>query len=478
MEFDLTKPYCFYFSELAKIPHGSLNEKAVSDYIVAFAQSHNLRYKQDELENVIIYKAASSGYEEAEPLMIQAHIDMVCEKNADYEHDFLTDPLVLYSENGFLKAQGTTLGADDGSGVAMMLAVLAAADLAHPPLECVFTSQEEIGLIGALALKAEDFQARRLISLDGGGEVSTMLSAAGGCMTSIKIPLTRVSNEKPTYRLAIRGLLGGHSGMEINKERGNANKLMARLLVEAKSQGCDITLVSFDGGLKDNAIPRECEAIFVSSSQEEQLAQQFTNSAGGILGELKWSDADFRIEFEKTTISGICLDAAVSEKICNFVYLAPNGFKARSLAIAGLTLTSLNLGVTKTEKACFIANFAIRSAVESAIDDLALQLRVLAGYAEAEVSVSARYPGWDYNPKSPLRDKLAAAVKAVSGEELELEAAHGGSECGVFSRLLPGVDIILIGPKADDVHTPQERMDLASFDRTYQILCHVLAACK
>ncbi|MFI3284113.1 MAG: M20/M25/M40 family metallo-hydrolase, partial [Erysipelotrichaceae bacterium] len=266
MKFDISKPHCYYFNEICKIPHGSYNEKALSDYIVQFAKDLGLKWKQDEMWNVIVYKDKNGDYSD-ESLILQAHIDMVCEKNKSTVHDFEKDPIKLYvDEEGWLHADGTTLGADDGHGCAYMMAILADKEMKHPALECVFTVQEEVGLCGSMIIKKEDLKSNRMVSLDGGGEVTTSLcSAAGARVKLIKTIETKV-NTKPAYTLSVLGLLGGHSGGEIHKEKGNSNKLLVRILMELKLAGCDVELGFIEGGLKANAIPREATCIFASDT--------------------------------------------------------------------------------------------------------------------------------------------------------------------------------------------------------------------
>ena len=272
MNFQLTNEPRRYFYELTQIPHGSANEQALSDYLVTFAKTHNLAYIQDDMWNVIIRKPASAGYEHKPYLTIQAHMDMVCEKHTDTVHDFTKDPLHLYvDEENILHAEGTTLGADDGTGVAYMLAILADDTLEHPPLECIFTVQEEIGLVGAMHLKADDVLGRRMISLDGGGETRTLLSSAGGCRVKIQKKLRRTSVQKPSYQLNVRGLSGGHSGGEIAKEKGNSIHLTARVLYELQQP---VLLQNITGGLKENAIARECTTVFKCDMPFEVLQEK------------------------------------------------------------------------------------------------------------------------------------------------------------------------------------------------------------
>ena len=474
MEFDLNKRHCFWFNELCKIPHGSSNEKELSDHIAQYAEKKGFRYIQDELYNVIVYMPGSKGYEESAPLMIQAHMDMVCEKNKDIDHDFLKDPLDLYVEDGYLKARGTTLGADDGMGVAYMLSIMEDEDLEHPPLELVFTTQEEIGLVGSLILKKEYFKAKRVISLDGGGEVVTSVSSAGGCVFKATKKIKREKDERQAYNLSIRGLSGGHSGGEIDKEKGNANVLAARML---KELGEDVCLSRINGGLKDNAIPRECDVIFFSTLDHDTLKERLDKSAGAISEELRDSDGGFYYVLSQSD-DHEAMSADDSRDILDFIYLAPNGFMHRSLVIEGLTITSLNLGVIETKDDEVIMDISIRSAIESAIDDLVGRLGVLAQRLSFEHSTSARYPGWNYKKESKMRVLFKEALKEVTGQDLLEVASHGGCECGVFNSLLDGADIITLGAKTYDIHTPDERLDLASFDTSYAVLKNIIERSK
>ena len=477
MEFDLTKRHCFYFNETTRIPHGSFNEKALSDYIVEFAKNNGLRYVQDASYNVVVYKEASAGYEDKEPLILQAHIDMVCEKNKDSSHNFETDPLDLYVEDGLLKARGTTLGADDCAGAAYMLAILEDKNLAHPALECIFTTMEEVGLIGATRLDKNVFTAKRMISLDGGGETSTMLTSAGGCRCDIKRDLKWSENSDACYSLAIRGLAGGHSGGEIHKEKGNANQLAIRVLKEAMIAGCDVTLVDYNGGLKENAIPRESDIIFASPTSLEVLQKAILASEAAIKEELEFSDAGFAVEFEQIETVNKKMSKETSDDVIDYVYLMPNGFQHRSMAIEGLTITSLNIGVVETKEDQIVLHVSLRSAIDSGMDNLINILSSLAKRTGFVVETGARYPGWNYSTVSPMRDTFARVVKEIYDQDLVLIAAHGGCECGVFKGFEPEMDIISVGPKCAYIHTPDEQLDLASFDRTYTLLCTIIAAC-
>ena len=333
-KFDLSKPYCFYFNEISKIPHGSFDEEKIADYIYEFGHKSGLQTIRDEFNNIIIYKDASKGYENSAPLLLQAHLDMVCEKNGDSDHDFKKDPLDLYVEDGWLKARGTTLGADDGAGVAYILSILADNTLKHPKLECVFTVQEEVGLYGALNLNTSLIKSRRMISLDGNGEVTTAITSAGGCVVTQSLDLKFIPNDKPCYKLFITGLSGGHSGNDIHLEKGNANKLAFRILEEL---GGDINLISVHGGLKDNAIPRECEIEFSSSLPFETIDKAVEQSVIDIGKELEFSDNQFECSIYQIDKVDKVIDSTLSKQIIDYVFLLPNGHKHRSMAIEGLT---------------------------------------------------------------------------------------------------------------------------------------------
>ena len=477
MEFDLTKPYCYYFNEICKIPHGSYHEKTISDYVVSFAKEHHLRYIQDAMWNVVIYKDASDGYRDYDPVMLQGHLDMVCEAVAGLDFDFETQPIETYvDEEGRLRAKGTTLGADDGMGVAQMLAILADDSLKHPPLECVFTVQEEVGLCGALAMDKSLLHSHRMISLDGGGEVVTGISSAGGIQAVNTIACTFKKQSNHCYQLKVTGLSGGHSGGEIHKEKGNANKLVARILKEMMNDGVDVSLVSFNGGAKDNAIPRESIAIFASKNDAEYLKDLVKEKTEKISVEFEHSDPGFQTIFESAETCNECMDQTSTKHVIDYLYLLDNGFQHRSMAIEGLTLTSLNLGIVKTEGTDVICNSSIRSALEEAIDDDVDHIKCLASYTGGNVETMARYPAWNYGPNSKMRETFKKVFASLyDGKHLQENAGHGGLECAVFTQVDGGMDIITCGPVSHGCHTPDEFLDLASFDRAYTLLTTIIA---
>ena len=478
MEFDLNKRYCYYFNELAKIPRGSRNEKAASDWVCEFAKAHGLTYKQDHVWNVYVEKPATPGYENADPLILQAHLDMVCEKNQDSDHDFTKDPLDLYvDENGWLRACGTTLGCDDGYGVAYMMAILESNDIPHPALQCWFTTMEEIGLFGAKEIKAEDIHAKQLINLDGGGETQTAVSSAGGVNIAIIKNLEFEPNTEATYALRLRGLKGGHSGGLIHMELGNSIIIAATILKEAELEGHPLQLVSFNGGMKFNAIPREADVVFTAAEDETDLKAEIEKKAAEIAEQLEFSDPDFRIVFEKLDTADKRMTAKCSEDILNYVYLTPNGFQHKSMAIEGLTLASSNLGVVTTNGDIFRGDVLARSAIDSYNESNGWRMHLLGKMCDMDVQVTDRFSSWNYAAESRLRDIYADVLKK-QGRELITEATHGGLETGVFKGLVPDMDIICCGPVAEGAHTPDERLDLESFDRAWKILLDILAACK
>ena len=477
MEFDLNKRYCYYFNELVKIPHGSRNEKAVSDYVCAFAEQHGLVWHQDSVWNVTVDKPASPGYEDCPPVILQAHMDMVCEKNNDSDHDFENDPLDLYVEDGWLHARGTTLGADDGTGVAYMLAILEDDTLAHPPLECIFTTMEEIGLVGASYLRKEDLHGHRYISLDGGGVSVTATSSAGASDTYISADLEYTAAAGDPYVLTVKGLIGGHSGGQIHLERGNANIIAGRLLKEAQMKGVDITLCSLHGGMKENAIPREAVFAFVSGSTPEDVRKAIAASAADIKKELEFSDPGLLIEVTDGPETERVIARGISDALLNFLYLMPNGFQHRSLVVEGLTTASLNLGVIRTENDTVWYKVMIRAAEDSARFDLGNKLAVLGGLLGLKVTVEPGYSGWAYSETSFLRT-LYRSLCEERGLEYKERATHGGLECGIIKGLDPEMDIITFGPISEAIHSPDEKLELQSFDDAYELLCALLAACR
>lgn len=461
------------FEEFSAIPHGSFNEKGIADYIENFAISHNLKYVRDSMHNVVIYKDATAGYEDHEPVMLQGHTDMVCEKNNDTDFDFEKDGLNLYVDDGWLKAKGTTLGADDGVAVAQMLVILESDTLKHPALECVFTVQEEVGLIGAMYLKADYFKSKRMIGLDGGGEVSTCTTSSGGRFNFVEKKLEWIDNTKPTYELFITGLKGGHSGGCIHMELGNSIKIAFRVMQHLTRNEIQYNLVDVNGGLKENAIPRECIIQFSSDASYEKLQALIKEMQKIMFTELEFSDPDISITLKEIEMASKCMSETISNEIVNIFFLAPNGLMHKSMAIKDLTYSSLNLGKVRVEEDLLKASFCIRSPLESMKDEVSLQIQMAAKINNAISYDSNNFGGWSYEVNSPLRDALKE-VLAKQGIEMETTASHGGMETGIMKALIPELDIITYGPISFGCHTPEEKLDLESFKRSYQNLCNLL----
>ena len=477
MEFDLKKPYCFYFNEICKIPHGSGNEKALSDWLVAFAKDHGLDWVQDEFLNVVIYKSASPGWEDHPTVVIQAHMDMVCEKVPESTHDFENEPLELYVEGDHLRARGTTLGADDGMGCAYMLAILADPALNHPALECCFTTGEETGLIGAQGLKKEFFKGRRLINLDGASEYRTYMSMGGGEQVTLTMPVQWETCDAPAYRLTISGLLGGHSGGMIDKERANAGKLMARLLRLLNEEGEGIRLAALRGGTKHNVIIPEAETVIATEMPEEKLTALVTRFRTAVREEYELSDPDIEVSLAPAEKAGKVLTASCGENLVKLLNLLPYGLQAKNLVLEGCPpITSVNVGVIALKEEEAVIGVSARSALESAVEDLKDRVILLGSLFGASAQCSGYYPGWKYEAQSPLREIMKKVFFELYHEPLKCLVGHGGNECGVFKKMFPEMDIVTSGAIYGNIHGPQEFLDLASFDRAWILLTRLIAA--
>ncbi len=472
MIFDLNKKHCYFFNEISKIPRSSSNEKAVSDYVVSIAKRNNLKYIQDDKYNVVVYKEGTNNSNE--PLIMQAHLDMVPEKIKGSNHDFLKDPLQLYVEDGFLKAKDTTLGSDDGHGVSIMLSIMDDNTLVHPPLELVFTAEEEIGLFGALNLKAEYFNAKRMISFDGGAEGKTLMSTAGGATVELFKELKFEENSSNTFTLSVSGLVGGHSGLCIALERGNSNKIAFRILKELQLNNIKIKLVDIQGGLKMNAIPIDTTVTFISDENSDLIFNCINTLANKLKTEFEHSDGNLVIECSQVEKANKNIIEEISNDIINGLYLTKDGLISRSMAIEGMIVTSLNFGILTTEEEKLCCTFSLRSSLESGINELVNHLTTIGSIFNFEIKVSAKYPGWNYNPVSKMRDSLKATLKEVLNKDLITVAVHGGNEIGIFCNMIPEMDAITVMPLHYDVHTPKERLDLSSFDREYDLTLELI----
>ncbi len=453
-----------YFEELCTVPHGSFDTKRISDYCVEFAKAHELRYVQDEFNNVVIYKPATEGYENHPTVILQGHLDMVCEKDEDCDIDFSCDGLRLRHDGEFISAEGTTLGGDDGIAVAYALALLAADDLKHPALECVFTTDEEVGMLGADAMDMSVLKGRLLLNCDSEDEGVLTVSCAGGARSDFKLPIAFEPAWGKAYRVAVSDLIGGHSGVEIHKGRANANKVLAQIL-----KTLPVRLVSIGGGSKDNAIPRQ--SIAVVCTEKPDFAEAF--AAAARLIRLPETETEVKFTCEPVEAEKMMTEEA-SAAVLGLLNDLPNGVQKMSADIEGLVQTSLNLGVLQTDEDCVRMGFSVRSSVNTEKEELLSELRALAEKYAAAYEESGHYPAWEYCKNSVLRDTMVETFRELYGKEPIVEAIHAGLECGIFCDRLEGLDAVSFGPQMYDIHTSRERLSVASVQRTWKYLVAVL----
>ncbi|MDO4262385.1 MAG: aminoacyl-histidine dipeptidase [Eubacteriales bacterium] len=468
-----------YFEELCGIPRGSYHEKAVSDYCVAFARRHGLEVHQDQAWNVVIVKEASPGYEAEETVILQGHLDMVCEKEPDCGIDFEKDGLRPARKGEYVFAEGTTLGGDDGIAVAYALAILEDDRIPHPRLEAVFTTCEEVGMEGAWALDPSLLKGRTLINLDSEEEGILLAGCAGGCRAEIRLPVERERRAGAGALVRVGGLQGGHSGTEIGKGRGNASVLLGKLLAAlAEEELCVLT--GLQGGRKDNVIPQEAEArILVEEPAQEKLARirELCGEYAMVLrGAYARTDPQVTVRMEETGYEEAWAIPEESARIfAALLEELPCGVTAMSGEIPGLVQTSLNLGSMRAEDERITLRYSVRSSVEAEKEALADRLVKTAERFGAEASVDGSYPAWEYRKESPLRSRTMAVYEELFGRPMEVQVIHAGLECGILSAKLPGLDCVSIGPDILDIHTTKERMSVPSVERTWRFLLAVLA---
>lgn len=471
-----------YFKEMNKIPRGSGNEKAISDWLVSFAKEHNLEVIQDEALNVIIKAPGTIGYENSKGIIIQGHMDMVCEKDIDSKHDFKKDPIAFIIEDDVLRANGTTLGADNGIAISYALAVIAAVDIPHPPIELLVTTEEETGMGGAQALDPKNLDGRILINIDSEEEGKLLVSCSGGVREKLKLPITWDEADKSFINCSIklRGLKGGHSGMEINKERANANKLMGRFLMDLKSV-MDFKIYSISGGAKNNAIPRDADAIILFRENDSALVtEKLIQWNSTFKNEFNNIDPDINLYMEilDNKVDKIFSDDTAT-KALQILFLIPNGVQNMSMAIEGLVQSSTNIGVLTTCDTDVEFDSAIRSSVKTLKKAICDETIVLAEMVGATIEFESDYPEWQYNPNSDIRTIFQKVYKDITGNEPEISAIHAGLECGLFSDKFEGkIDLISFGPNIYDVHTPKEHISISSTDRMWSYLVAVLKELK
>ena len=458
-----------FFEEICAIPHPSYHEEKIADYLCSFAAERGLECYRDSLHNVLIKKPATPDRVEDAPILFQGHTDMVCVKTADCTIDFMKDGLSLYIDGDFLRAKGTTLGADDGIAVATMLALLDGELSSHPALECLFTASEEVGLDGAEGFDYSKISARKMINMDSEDLGVITAGCAGGLRSTLTKTCTQVPFAGECLIVTVDGLFGGHSGVDIASGRANANKLMGRLLSKWQKAEGVVHLVSLNGGSKDNAIAAICEAVIATSNVEATTAL-LNNTATEIAAELAKDDKNFSLTVSPTKAPETMFSATDSAQLIAILAVVDNGIKEMNYNIKNLPEWSRNLGVITTEGNEVELTFSSRSAIESRLDASIDELDTLALITGCTAKHYSRYPGWDYAPTSPLRDLYARAYREITGKDAIVDVIHAGLECGIIVSKLPDLDVISVGPDMRDVHTPDERLNLSSVEVFWQTI--------
>ena len=461
-----------YFEEISKIPRGSGNEKGIADFLENFAKERGLYCYRDEANNVFITKPATAGREKDAAVLLQGHTDMVCEKLPESKHDFLTDPLELYVEDGWLKAKGTTLGADDGIAVAAMMAILDGAIASHPTLECLFTTSEETGMDGAVAFDFSRVSARKLLNLDSACEWEVVCGCAGGVRSEIVFEGKKAKRKGSPLAVTVSGLCGGHSGEDIHRGLANANRLVARILL-AIAQTNTLYIANIRGGSKDNAIPRDCTAEVIVEDFDRAF-EAVRKEATVIADELSEADRGFCCSIQVCDATE-AYDEKLSARILAAIANAPCGVIEMSRDVDGLVEWSSNLGVITTEENRLSLTFQSRSTMEARLDHTVRAIDALAGACGAEAKHHGRYTGWNYEKVSPLRDSYIAAYRELFDGEAKPVIIHAGLECGLIRARIPDMDMISIGPENIGLHSPSERLNIKSAERFWQLVEKMLS---
>lgn len=475
---DHEKSHQKFFEEISSIPRQSFREQAISDYIAAFAKSRGLWYDQDTIGNVIIKKNGTKGLEESAPVMLQAHLDMVCEKEPGSSFDFHTDPIQLIVESGWVSALGTTLGADDGAGVALMLAILDHQTIKHPPLECVFTVQEEDGMGGALNLAYEKLSSKRLIALDGLEEGTTIVSTTGIHCGSIVKKCPIIPSGNPAYLLKVSGLRGGHAALNIGKGQGNAIQITAEILSVICSK-FPIRLVSMKGGTILNGIPQECEATFTlieydSRSNGEILHRIVQATVNEIRVRFNSKDPGLKAELNPVHDTDFAIDEKTSREVIDLICLLPVGVETWDKDHTDFPTASRNLGTICMDSCNLKIGYSCRSITTAQISDMVGQTMRIAENHDAIYQEKFHYCGYTVEENSPLISIWSDVFKEETGQDLIRRRIHSGTDAGTIAEKMGGMDIIVLMPNTQNVHTHEERMELASFDRTFHYLEKIL----
>lgn len=469
----------YYFEQLAAIPRGSGNTKEVSDYLVQFAKEHGLEWYQDESNNVIIIKEASAGYQEAPAVILQGHMDMVCEKEKGCDIDMEKEGLRLYVDGDFLRAEGTTLGGDDGIAVAYALALLESKELSHPRLEAVFTVDEETGMYGASSIDLSMLKGNRMLNIDSDEEGVFLTGCAGGLSLSACIPVSRVSQRGTKLIITVTGLTGGHSGSEIHKEHGNANILMGRVL-HGLLERTPFGIISLAGGLKDNAIPRECTVEILLPGENVKAAATYIRGISSVFKhEFSETDAEVTVCCENQgEMEAAILDYASVSKVIFYLRNVPNGVQHMSQQLNGQVETSLNLGILELTESALTSLTSVRSSVESRKKDLAERITMLVELLGGETELEGEYPAWEYRSDSKIRPLAERVYQELFHKKPVFSTIHAGLECGLLSEKIKDLDCISFGPDNFDIHTPREHLSISSTGKVWDFIVAFLEQAK
>lgn len=467
-----------YFEQLCAVPHGSGNTKRISDLCAGFARELGLRYRQDEANNLVIWKEGSPGYEATPAMILQGHLDMVCAKTEDCTKDMAAEGLDLATDGEWVWAEKTTLGGDNGIAVAMILAILADDTLPHPPLEAVFTTDEETGMDGAKALDCSDLNGRQMLNLDSEREGIFTVSCAGGVRLECFLPGEQTASEDRGYRVILSGLRGGHSGGEIHRGRGSANQLMGRVLYSAWERCPGLRLADIRGGRFDNVICPHNEAVVTVPVDQAADLEAFLREFDGVLkNEYAVGDPGIALSWEAAEVPA-AFDSGTTSRMLHVLLALPHGVEAMSLDFPDLVQTSLNLGVIGAAEGGLRFTFLVRSSFASQKEMLVQRVRSIVEYVGGTVTERNPYPGWQYRRDSALRERVLAAYRDVSGREGTVTGTHGGLECGLFVEKIPGLDVVSLGPNMRGVHSPREQLSVASTELNYRLVCEILKRSK
>ncbi len=468
-----------HFEALSMVPRRTYADEKISAFCVDFARDHGLEYVQDAVGNVIIYKPGTPGYEDSEPVILQGHMDMVAAKTDDSDHDFDNDPLDLFIDGDCIGARDTTLGADDGFALAFAMAVLESTDMPHPPIEAVFTVDEEIGMDGANNVDVSLLKGRKFFNLDGEDEGVLTVGCAGACICDAVIPVSREDVNGTAVKIVIRGYKGGHSGFEIDKQRGNAHKDMGRMLYTL-GKTFDFSVLHVDGGSGANVIAKSCTAeIVVDGGKAEALAVAARELGEVLIEEYSGQEPDASITVQIGDAGTYkVMDGKSGKNVVSFLYEAPDGLMTMERAVEGAIETSLNTGIVTTSDNDVKVRFQCRSSVASKLEDTKSRLELWCSITGGRLEVFSEYPAWPYNPVSELRPIMTEVYKKMYGEEPVVVVTHAGLEGGIMMGKKPDLDIVSFGPNLRNVHTPDERIEISSTQRTWEYFKAVLAACK